>query len=49
MKKYHSFTVQEVEALLPFERDLFMDMIKSDIQKQIQEAEKRQGVSYAFG
>jgi len=48
MNKYHNFTPDVVENMIPFERDLYQDMILSDIQKQQQEAEKRSGVIRAF-
>lgn len=49
MNKYHNFSPEVIEAMYPFERDLYQDMILSDMRKQHEEAQKSAGVEYAFG
>lgn len=46
MMTYHGFSHSEVEGFIPFERDLYQDMILNKIE---QAAKKQQGVEYAFG
>jgi len=48
MNKYHNFAADMIENMFPFERDLYFDMIVSDMEKQKAEAEKQAGVNYAF-
>jgi len=51
MNKYHNFSPDVIENMVPFERDLYQDMIIADIEKAEHEAAhpKQQGVEYAFG
>ena len=51
MNKYHNFSPDVIENLVPFERDLYQDMIIADIEKAEHDAAhpKQQGVEYAFG
>lgn len=48
MNKYHNFATHAIENMFPFERDLYFDMIVSDMEKQQTEASKQKGVNYAF-
>lgn len=38
MKKHHSFLVDEIENMYPFERDVYYDLIRNEIEKQKKEA-----------
>ena len=49
MNKYHNFATSEIENMFPFERDLYFDMIVSDMEKQKAESLKQTGVEHAFG
>lgn len=40
MKKYHQYTVQEVENIYPFERDIFIQMIE-DYLRKLEEAQNK--------
>jgi len=42
MVQHHKYSISEVENLIPFERDLFLEMIK----KHIEELEKEQNKEY---
>lgn len=35
--QYHKFTLTEVENMIPFERELFLDMLVAKVEKQKQE------------
>lgn len=39
--KPHGYLIDEVENLMPFERDLYIDMITKELKKQEQEALKQ--------
>jgi hypothetical protein len=49
MNRHHNITPDVVENLMPFERDLYLDMILHELEKQQQAAAKHAGVEYAFG
>jgi len=48
MNKYHNFDHETIENLIPFERDLYQDMIIDDVQKSEAAALKQEGVTHAF-
>ena len=49
MNKYHNFSPNVIENMIPFERDLYQEMILSDIAKEELEMQKQKGVELAFG
>lgn len=42
MVQHHKYNLSEVENLIPFERDLFLEMLK----KHLEELEKNQSKEY---
>lgn len=44
MKRFHNFTIQEIENIIPFERDLYQDMILTELNKRTE----REGVELPF-
>lgn len=42
MKKHHSFLVSEIENMYPFERDVYYDLIRNEMQKQQQDQQRAQ-------
>jgi len=32
MKKHHNYSIDEIENLIPFERDIYVNMIKEEIE-----------------
>lgn len=49
MNRHHGITPDVVEELMPFERDLYLDMILHELEKQQKAAAQASGVEYAFG
>ena len=41
LKQHHNWGVEEVEALIPWERDVYVELLKQHIEKQNEEAKKR--------
>lgn len=42
MVQHHGYRIEEIEKLIPFERDLYVEMIK----KHLEELEKQQSKEY---
>lgn len=42
MSQHHKYSLSDVENLIPFERDLYVEMIKDLLEKQKEENEKNQ-------
>ena len=40
MAQHHNYTITELEDMMPYERDLYVDMLLSFLEKQKQEMEK---------
>jgi hypothetical protein len=40
MAQHHSYSIAELEDLMPYERDLYVDMLLQFLEKQKQEMEK---------
>lgn len=40
MAQHHNYSVTELEDMMPYERDLYVDMLLNFLEKQKQEAEK---------
>ena len=40
MAQHHRYSIQELEDLMPYERDLYVDMLLQFLEKQKQEMEK---------
>lgn len=40
MAQHHGYSLQELEDLMPYERDLYVDMLLQFLEKQKQEMEK---------
>ena len=40
MAQHHGYSIQELEDLMPYERDLYVDMLLQFLEKQKQEMEK---------
>lgn len=40
MVQHHKYSLTEVEAMYPFERDLFVDMLKEFLEKQLDQQGK---------
>ena len=40
MKKHHSFLVTEIENMYPFERNVYYDMIRNEIEKSQQKQQQ---------
>jgi hypothetical protein len=40
MAQHHNYSVTELEDMMPYERDLYVDMLLSFLEKQKQEMEK---------
>lgn len=40
MAQHHGYSITELEDLMPFERDLYVDMLLQFLEKQKQEMEK---------
>lgn len=39
MAQHHKYSINEIEALIPFERDIYMDMLIEHL-KKVEEAKK---------
>jgi len=39
--QYHKFTLTEIENMLPFERDLYVDMLVQKVKKEEEERKKK--------
>jgi len=37
MAQHHKYSIDELENMIPFERDLYVDMLKQYLEKQRQE------------
>ena len=48
MSKYHSFSIDDIESMFPFERDLYQDLILADMETEKNASQKQQGVVQAF-
>lgn len=42
MKRYHHYTMEEVESMLPFERELYIDLILNAIKEEKELQSKQQ-------
>lgn len=40
MMKYHNFSLTEINNMIPFEREVYMLLIKEDIERQKKEHEE---------
>jgi hypothetical protein len=40
MAQHHNYSLSELEDMMPYERDLYVDMLLNFLEKQKQEAEK---------
>lgn len=40
MAQHHNYSITEIEDMMPYERDLYVDMLLNFLEKQKQEAEK---------
>ena len=40
MAQHHNYSITELEDMMPYERDLYVDMLLSFLEKQKQEMEK---------
>lgn len=40
MAQYHKYSITEIENLIPFERDIYIDMLQEYL-KELEEAQKR--------
>lgn len=40
MAQHHNYSITELESMMPYERDLYVDMLLSFLEKQKQEMEK---------
>lgn len=40
MAQHHNYSISELEDMMPYERDLYVDMLLNFLEKQKQEAEK---------
>jgi hypothetical protein len=40
MAQHHNYSIAELEDMMPYERDLYVDMLLNFLEKQKQEAEK---------
>jgi len=41
MAQHHKYSITEIENLIPYERDLYVDMLVSYLEEQKQELENR--------
>jgi len=41
MAQHHKYSITEIENLIPYERDLYVDMLMSYLEEQKQELENR--------
>jgi hypothetical protein len=41
MAQHHNYSVTELEDMMPYERDLYVDMLLAFLEKQKQELERR--------
>jgi hypothetical protein len=41
MAQHHNYSITEIEDMMPFERDLYVGMLLTFLEKQKQEQEKR--------
>lgn len=42
MNKFHNFSVSEIENLIPWERDIYYELIAEQIRKEAEEQKLRQ-------
>lgn len=41
---HHKFgTIEDIEALMPFERDIYCEMVKEEVKRQEEEMKRRNG------
>jgi hypothetical protein len=41
LAQHHKYSIDEIEKLIPFERDIYVEMLLAYLEKQKEEAEKR--------
>jgi len=41
LAQHHKYSITEIESLIPYERDLYVDMLMEFLDKQRQEIESR--------
>jgi hypothetical protein len=41
LAQHHKYSITEIESLIPYERDLYVDMLMEFLEKQKQEIESR--------
>jgi hypothetical protein len=41
LAQHHKYSIDEIEKLIPFERDIYVEMLLAYLDKQKEEAEKR--------
>lgn len=41
MAQHHKYSITELEDMMPFERDLYVDMLVNYLEKEKQELDKR--------
>jgi len=41
LAQHHKYSITEIESLIPFERDLYVDMLLEYLEQQKQEIESR--------
>jgi hypothetical protein len=41
MAQHHKYSIAEIEDMMPYERDIYIDMLLAFLEKQKQEMEKR--------
>jgi len=49
MNKYHNFSPDVIENMIPFERDLYQEMIVNEIEQEEADLKKKHGVDHPFG
>lgn len=46
LKQHHGWSIDEIENLLPYERDVYVAMIEQWLKKKQAEEDKRRGIQY---
>jgi hypothetical protein len=41
LAQHHKYSISDIEGLIPYERDLYVDMLMDYLEEQKQELEKR--------
>ena len=43
LKQYHGWSITELEDMIPFERDIYVSLLNSHLEKERQQQEQQQG------